>query len=261
MSTAVTNNLLEVDSLGLRFGGLTVLDSVSLCIPEGSITAIIGPNGAGKTSLFNAVSGSYHSQAGRILFAGADITRLPAARRAALGMARTFQNIALFSSMTVLENIKLGRHVHLRAGLLAGGFYLRQARREEQRLEAYIEREVVDLLAFGRSAIRRRRTLPYALRKRVELARAIAMEPRLLLLDEPAAGLNLADREQLMRLIRDLQRLRGITVLLVEHDMNVVMHLADQVVVLDFGRVIAAGPPAAVREAPAVIAAYLGSEA
>ena len=162
--------------------------------------------------------------------------------------------------MTVLDNIKLGRHVHLRSGLLAGGLYVGRARREEQRLEAYIEREVVDLLGIRDILHTPAATLAYGLRKRVELARAIAMEPRLLLLDEPVAGLNRADREWMMRLIRDLQRQRAMTVLLVEHDMNVVMDLADQVVVLDFGRVIAAGTPAQVREAPAVIAAYLGAE-
>ena len=163
--------------------------------------------------------------------------------------------------MTVLDNIKLGRHVHLRAGLLAGGLYLGRARREERRLEEYVEREVADPLAIRDILHASAATLPYGLRKRVELARALAMEPRLLLLDEPAAGLNHGDREHMMRLIRVLQRMRGITVLLVEHDMNVVMDLADQVVVLDFGRVIAAGTPAQVREDPAVISAYLGGEA
>ena len=255
------NNLLEVDGLCLQFGGLTVLDEVSLQVPEGGVTAIIGPNGAGKTSLFNSVSGNYRPHAGRIVFAGTDITRLPAARRAALGVARTFQNIALFPSMTVLDNVKLGRHVHLRSGLLAGGLYLGRARREERRLEAYIDDEVADLLGIREILGESGAALPYGLRKRVELARAVAMEPRLLLLDEPAAGLGHGDREQMMRLIRDLQRLRGITVLLVEHDMHVVMDLADQVVVLDFGRVIAAGTPEQVREDPAVIAAYLGGEA
>ena len=259
MTLPVPGNLLEVDGLCLGFGGLTVLDGVSLQVPEGSVTAIIGPNGAGKTSLFNSVSGNYRPQAGRIVFAGADITRLAAARRAALGVARTFQNIALFPSMTVLDNVKLGRHVHLRSGLLAGGLYLGPARREERRLAAYIEHELVDLLGIREVCSALAADLPYGLRKRVELARALAMEPRLLLLDEPAAGLTQGDREQMMALIRDLQRLRGITVLLVEHDMNVVMDLADQVVVLDFGRVIAAGTPAQVREDPAVIAAYLGS--
>ena len=253
--------LLEVDNLCLSFGGLTVLDEVSLGVPEGSITAVIGPNGAGKSSLFNSISGSYRPQAGTIRFAGRDITRLPAARRAALGMARTFQNVALFPSMTVLDNIKLGSHVHLRVGLLAAGIYLGRARREEQRLQAALQREVIEPLGIGDLVRLPAATLPFGRQKLVELARALAMNPRLLLLDEPVAGMNRAERAEMVRLIRDLRRRRSATVLLVEHDVNVVMELSDQVVVLDFGRVIAAGAPAAVRADPAVITAYLGAGA
>ena len=253
--------LLEVDNLCLSFGGLTVLDEVSLGVPEGSITAVIGPNGAGKSSLFNSISGSYRPQAGTIRFAGRDITRLPAARRAALGMARTFQNVALFPSMTVLDNIKLGSHVHLRVGLLAAGIYLGRARHEEQRLQAALQREVIEPLGIGDLVRLQAATLPFGRQKLVELARALAMNPRLLLLDEPVAGMNRAERAEMVRLIRDLRRRRSATVLLVEHDVNVVMELSDQVVVLDFGRVIAAGAPAAVRADPAVIAAYLGAGA
>ena len=258
---ASAGNLLEVRGLSLSFGGLTVLDEVSLEVPEGSITAIIGPNGAGKSSLFNSISGSYRPQAGTIRFAGRDVTRLPTPRRAALGVARTFQNLALFPSMTVLDNVKLGSHVHLRTGLLAAGFYLGRARREERRLQAAVEREVIEPLGLGDQMRQPAATLPYGRQKLVELARALAMQPRLLLLDEPVAGMNRVERDEMVRLIRDLQRRHGATVLLVEHDMNVVMGISDRVIVLDFGRVIAAGTPAAVRADPAVISAYLGGAA
>ena len=254
-------NLLEVRGLSLGFGGLTVLDEVSLDVPEGSISAIIGPNGAGKSSLFNSISGSYRPQAGTIRFGGRDIAHLPPPRRAALGVARTFQNLALFPSMTVLDNIKLGSHVHLHTGLLAAGVYLGRARREERRLQAAVEREVIEPLGLGDQVRQPAATLPYGRQKLVELARALAMRPRLLLLDEPVAGMNRAEREEMVRLIRDLRHRHGATVLLVEHDMNVVMGISDQVIVLDFGRVIAAGTPAAVRGDPAVISAYLGGAA
>ena len=253
--------LLEVDNLCLRFGGLTVLDAVSLRVPAGSITALIGPNGAGKSSLFNAISGCYRPQAGTITFAGREITRLPTSRRAALGVARTFQNIALFPGLTVLDNIKLGSHVHLHTGLLAAGFYLGRAQREELRLHTELERDVIDQLGIRDILRVPVATLPYGQQKRVELARALAMGPRLLLLDEPVAGMNRPDRAEMVRLIRNLQQQRGMTVLLVEHDMGVVMDISEQVIVLDFGRVITAGTPAAVREDAAVIAAYLGTEA
>ena len=257
---AQAGTLLEVRNLCLSFGGLTVLDEVSLDVPEGSITAIIGPNGAGKSSLFNSISGSYRPQAGIDQVRRAATSRTsPTPRRAALGVARTFQNLALFPGMTVLDNIKLGSHVHLRTGLLAAGVYLGRARREERRLQAAVEREVIEPLGLGDLVRLPAATLPYGRQKLVELARALAMRPRLLLLDEPVAGMNRAERGEMVRLIRDLQRQRGATVLLVEHDMNVVMDISDQVIVLDFGRVIAAGTPAAVRADPAVISAYLGS--
>ncbi|MDD9989421.1 MAG: ABC transporter ATP-binding protein [Spirochaetaceae bacterium] len=250
-----------MEGLCLRFGGLTVLDEVSLRVPAGSITAIIGPNGAGKTSLFNAVSGCYRPQSGRIAFAGSDVTRLPAARRAALGMARTFQNIALFPGMTVLDNIKLGGHVHLRAGVPAAALYAGRARREERRFQSEIEGDIADLVGVADNLHVPASTLAYGLQKRVELARALALRPRLLLLDEPVAGMNRREREEMVELILTLRRQRGVTILLVEHDMSVVMDISDGVIVLDFGRVIAAGAPAAVRDDPAVVAAYLGTAA
>ena len=201
-------HLLEVEDLCLRFGGLTVLDAVSLQVPAGSITALIGPNGAGKTSLFNAVSGCYRPQAGSVTFAGTDVTRLPAARRAALGMARTFQNIALFGGMTVLDNIKMGGHVHLRAGLPAAGLYAGRARREERRLQSEIERDLADLVGIRGSLHQPAATLPYGMQKRVELARALALRPRLLLLDEPVAGMNRRERDEMVALVRTIRRQR-----------------------------------------------------
>ncbi|MGD9536874.1 MAG: ABC transporter ATP-binding protein [Alphaproteobacteria bacterium] len=250
--------ILEIEALSLAFGGVRALDGVSLAVEEGSITAIIGPNGAGKTSLFNAISGFYRPQAGHIVFDGEDITRLKPPHRAALGLARTFQNIALFQGMTVLDNIKLGRHVHLKTGVLAAGLYLGPARREEMALRAEIERDVIDFLDIDHIRHAPVAALPYGLQKRVELARALAMRPRVLLLDEPVAGLNREETEDMARFILDVREERGVTVLLVEHDMDVVMDISDHVVVLNFGRDIGAAPPDQVREMKPVIDAYLG---
>jgi branched-chain amino acid transport system ATP-binding protein len=250
--------ILEIEALSLAFGGVRALDGVSLAVEDGSITAIIGPNGAGKTSLFNAISGFYRPQEGRIVFDGQDVTRLKPPRRAALGLARTFQNIALFQGMTVLDNIKLGRHVHLKTGVLTGGLYLGPARREEMALRTEIERDVIDFLDIDHIRHAPVAALPYGLQKRVELARALAMRPRVLLLDEPVAGLNREETEDMARFILDVREERGVTVLLVEHDMDVVMDISDHVVVLNFGQDIGAGPPEQVRQMQPVIDAYLG---
>jgi len=250
--------ILEVQGLSLAFGGVQALDDVSLDVEEGSITAVIGPNGAGKTSLFNTISGFYRPQAGRILLDGADITHRPPPKRAALGLARTFQNIALFRGMTVLDNIKLGQHVHMKTGLLAAGLYLGWAQREEIALREEIEHDVIEFLEIDHIRNAPVAALPYGLQKRVELARALAMKPRLLLLDEPVAGMNREETEDMARFILDVREERGVTVLLVEHDMDVVMDISDHVAVLNFGREIGAGSPAAVRDMPAVIEAYLG---
>jgi branched-chain amino acid transport system ATP-binding protein len=253
--------LLQVDRVELAFGGIKALSGVSLAARRGEITAVIGPNGAGKTSLFNAVSGFYRPQHGRVVFEGADITRESASRRAALGLARTFQNVALFRGMTVLDNIKLGGHHRLKAGALGAMWYLGRAAAEESRLREAIEREVIDFLEIDHIRDLPIDALAYGLQKRVELARALAMQPKVLMLDEPVAGMNREETEDMARFILDIQEERGITVMLVEHDMGLVMDISSHVVVLNFGQVIASGTPAEVRANPAVIAAYLGEQA
>lgn len=253
--------MLSVQDLHLSFGGIKALQGVSFTAPAGQITGIIGPNGAGKTSLFNAVSGFYHPERGRVALDGQDITRLRPDKRAALGMARTFQNIALFRGMSVLDNIKLGAHVHLRAGVLSGLAYFGRARAEELALRADLEARIIDVLEIDHIRKLPVAALPYGLQKRVELARALAMRPRVLLLDEPVAGMNREETEDMARFILDVQEEFGTTILLVEHDMHLVMDICAQVVVLNFGQQIAQGSPAEVRADPAVIAAYLGQAA
>ncbi len=250
---------LAVEGLDLRFGGIQALRSVSLAAAPGQITAIIGPNGAGKTSAFNAISGFYRPSAGRVLLGGQDITATPVHARAALGLARTFQNISLFRGLSVLENIKLGGHHSMRGGLLAALAGGRRARDEEMTLRAEVERKVIEFLQIDHIRHRSVDALPYGLQKRVELARALAMRPRVLMLDEPVAGMNREETEDMARFILDVQEEWGVTVLLVEHDMGMVMDISSQVVVLNFGQVIASGSPAQVRRHPDVVAAYLGA--
>jgi len=250
---------LDVEDISLRFGGVKAIDGVSFSVEPGSITALIGPNGAGKTSCFNAISGFYKPNSGRVKLDGRDITEVPARDRAALGLARTFQNIALFRGMTVLDNIKLGRHVHLKSGLFSSLLYYGAAQREEMQLRAEVEREVIDFLELDHIRNVPVAILPYGLQKKVELARALAMRPRVLMLDEPVAGMNREETEDMARAILDVRDEWGVTVLLVEHDMGMVMDISDHVAVLNFGRLIAAGAPADVRANPEVITAYLGS--
>jgi branched-chain amino acid transport system ATP-binding protein len=249
--------LLSVDGVSVRFGALLALSRVSLDVRRGEILAIIGPNGAGKTTLLNAISGFYHPYEGRILFEGQDRTRLRPYEVAALGIARTFQNVALFRGMSVLDNIMTGRVLKMRGSFLLEGLYWGPARRQELEHRARVER-IIDFLEI--QAIRKTPAgrLPYGLQKRVELARALAAEPRLLLLDEPMAGMNVEEKEDMCRFILDVNQEFGTTIALIEHDMSVVMDISDRVVVLDYGRKIADGVPAAVRKDEAVIAAYLG---
>jgi branched-chain amino acid transport system ATP-binding protein len=251
---------LTIEDLHLSFGGLKSLDGVNTAVTKGEIFSIIGPNGAGKTSLLNCINNFYHPDKGKIVFEGRDVTRLKAHKIAALGIARTFQNIELFAHMTVLDNIKLGGHVHLKSGVLSGGLYIGRARREEIAFRKEIEENIIDLLEIEQIRKSVVHTLPYGIQKRVELARALAMKPRLLLLDEPAAGMNLEETEDMARFILDINEEWGVTIVLIEHDMGVVMDISDRVCVLDFGRKIAEGAPAEIRHNEHVIKAYLGEK-
>ena len=249
--------VLAASGLTLTFGAVTAFTDVDLRIGDGELFAVIGPNGAGKTSLFNVISRVYRPTRGAISYRGEDLLHRRPSEMASLGIARTFQNLGLFHNMSVLDNVLVGRHHLMRSGSLLGGVYAGFAQREEREHR----RAAMDVLEFVGIADRARfpvQVLPYGVQKRVELARALAMEPRLLLLDEPVAGMSAAERTQITQLVRRIHAERGLTIVLVEHDMGMVMQVAERVMVLDFGRVICVGTPAEVQHDANVIRAYLG---
>ena len=250
---------LKVGNISLSFGGVSALSGVSFDVREGEMLAVIGPNGAGKTSILNCINGFYRPQKGEMIFEDRNIYPLPPHQIARLGIGRTFQNIELFTGLSVLDNLMAARHLHMKRGALTGALYFGPARREEIRHREVVE-DIIDLLEMEPARKKVVGMLPYGLRKRVELGRALALEPKVLLLDEPMAGMNLEEKEDMARFIIDIHELKQISIVLVEHDMDVVMDIAERLVVLDFGRKIAEGSPEEIRQNPLVIRAYLGEE-
>lgn len=251
--------ILRIDDIHLAFGGVKAINGVTVEVEKGTIHAIIGPNGAGKTSVFNCISGAYRPQKGAVWLEETKLTGMQPDKIAKLGIARTFQNIALFHHMTVLDNLMLGRHFFLKRGFLLGGLFFGPARDEEIANRKVVE-DIIDFLGIENIRKKPVGTLAYGLRKRVELARALSLEPKILLLDEPMAGMNLEEKEDMARFVLDINEERGVTVLLIEHDLGVVMDISNRVSVIDFGVKIAEGTPAEVSTNAHVIRAYIGEE-
>jgi len=245
--------------MSVRFAGIKALTDVSFQVQPGELFAVIGPNGAGKTSLFNVLSRVYQPVAGQVTYDGRDLLQLKTYQVARVGIARTFQNLGQFPNTTVLDYLLLGRHTRMRSGILLGGIYIGRTRREEKKNRAYCL-HLLELLGLERLALFPLRSLPYGVQKRADLARALALEPKLLLLDEPVAGMSVEESEDIAAAILDIKEQLGITQILVEHDMALVMGIADRLLVLDFGRVIAQGLPVEIQANPDVIKAYLGEE-
>lgn len=251
--------VIKMNSLSLKFGGLQALNDVSLEIKDGEILAIIGPNGAGKTCFLNCINGFYHPYQGEILYQGIDLTRLKPHKIAALGIARTFQNIELFSGLSALDNLMAARHIHMKRGALSGCLFFGATRGEEIAHREQVE-EIIDILEM--ESIRKKvvGSLPYGQRKKVDLARALCMDPAILLLDEPMAGMNVEEKEDMARFVLDIFELKKIPIVLIEHDMDVVMDISHRIAVLDFGCKIAEGLPLEIKNDERVIRAYLGEE-
>jgi branched-chain amino acid transport system ATP-binding protein len=258
--TMMVESELSIRGISKHFGGVMAVNGVSMEVNRGEIVSVIGPNGAGKTTLLNMISGFYHPDHGSIMLAERDITRFSPSRIATLGVARTFQNIALFRGMTVLDNLMLGRHIHMRTGVLTAMLRVGPALKEEVEHRRVVE-DIIDFLEIESLRKRPVGALAYGLQKRVELGRALAAHPKILLLDEPMGGMNVEEKEDMARFILDVNEEWGTTIVLIEHDMGVVMDISQRVVVLDLGEMIAAGTPDEVKEDPQVIKAYLGTQA